>query len=140
MNDSKATNPSSTEWALRSMERGVVLIAGGVFKGGDLARLARLIRARLGDVAVVNTYVPQGTDPESPRFQYKLEWFDRVRGLFERHYKPDDLLVWVGDLNVAPEPRDVYDPERLLGSVCYHPDEHQALAQVVEWGLVDEIR
>jgi UDP-N-acetylmuramoylalanine--D-glutamate ligase len=46
VNDSKATNPSSTEWALRSVRRTVVLIAGGIFKGGDLARLVRLIRVR----------------------------------------------------------------------------------------------
>ena len=100
----------------------------------------RLIRGRLGDVAIVNTYVPQGTDVDSPNFQYKIEWFGRVRGLFERLYKPTDLLLWVGDLNVAPEPRDVHDPKRLYGSVCYHPDEHKALKGVMDWGLEDVFR
>jgi exodeoxyribonuclease-3 len=49
-------------------------------------------------------------------------------------------LVWVGDLNVAPEPADVYDPEKLRGSVGFHPEEHQALAQVMQWGFEDIYR
>ena len=107
---------------------------------GDEPDEPRLIRGRLGDVHVVNAYVPQGTATDSPRFQYKLEWFARVRRLFERHYQTTDQLVWVGDLNVAREPIDVYEPERLYGEVCYHPDEHRALAHVVDWGLVDVFR
>jgi Exodeoxyribonuclease III (EC 3.1.11.2) len=46
----------------------------------------------------------------------------------------------VGDFNVAPEPRDVYDPKGLLGSIGFHPDEHSALAQVKAWGFVDVFR
>jgi len=114
-------------------------VAFGIDDGGEPDE-TRLVRARLGDVAIVNTYVPQGTDVDSPRFAYKLEWFKRLKSLFTRHYKPTDLLVWVGDLNVAPEPMDVYDPERLDGSVCYHPAERAALADVKEWGLVDVFR
>ena len=107
---------------------------------GDAPDEPRLIRGRLGDTAIVNTYVPQGADPDSPKFQYKLEWFARLRRFFERHYKPTDLLAWVGDLNVAPEPLDVYDPDRLHGSVCYHPDEHAALKAVKDWGFTDVFR
>ena len=114
-------------------------VAFGLDDGGEPDE-TRLVRGRLGDVAIVNTYVPQGTDTESPRFQYKLEWFSRLRVLFERNYKATDLLVWVGDVNVAVEPRDVFDPERLHGSVCYHPDEHQALKGVMDWGFVDVFR
>ena len=107
---------------------------------GDEPDEARLIRGRLGDVRVVNTYVPQGTATDSPRFQYKLEWFGRVRRLLEKHYRASDLLVWLGDLNVAIEPIDVYEPERFYGEVCYHPDEHKALRDVIEWGFVDVFR
>ncbi|MBW1690040.1 MAG: alpha/beta fold hydrolase [Deltaproteobacteria bacterium] len=49
-------------------------------------------------------------------------------------------LVWAGDFNVAPEPIDVYDPEGLLGSIGYHPQEHKALAAVKSWGFVDVFR
>jgi len=101
---------------------------------------ARLIRGVFAGIPIVNTYVPQGTSPDSPRFQYKLEWFARLRALFERHYSPEKPLIWVGDLNVAPEPMDVYNPEGLLGGVCYHPDEHKAFKAVKDWGFVDVFR
>lgn len=101
---------------------------------------ARVIRVRLGEIVVVNTYVPQGTSASSPRFQYKLDWIMSLRDYFARSFAPDDLIVWAGDLNVAREPIDVYDPEGLLGDVCYHPDVHKALDYVMEWGFVDVFR
>jgi exodeoxyribonuclease-3 len=101
---------------------------------------ARLILMKVSGIPVLNTYVPQGKDPESERFQYKLKWFLRIRGFLERHFNPEDPLIWVGDFNVAPEARDVYDPEGLRGSIGFHPEEHRALEQVRQWGLVDVFR
>lgn len=101
---------------------------------------ARLIRAVIHGVPIVNTYVPQGRDPEDPFFQYKLEWFGRLRRYFEREFTPDAPLLWVGDLNVAPEDIDVHDPVRLRGHVGFHPDEQAAFARVVEWGFTDIFR
>jgi len=49
-------------------------------------------------------------------------------------------LLWVGDFNVAPEPIDVYDPEKLEGHVGYHPDEHAALKRIMDWGFIDIFR
>ena len=91
-------------------------------------------------IEIVNTYVPQGQDPASDQFQYKIDWFGRLRKYFEDHFKPDTALIWTGDFNVAPEPADVYDPEKLLGSVGYHPKEHSALHEVMQWGFVDVYR
>lgn len=101
---------------------------------------ARLIRAVFEGVTVVNTYVPQGTAVESPRFAFKLEWLRSLRDYFARDFSPDDSVVWAGDLNVAPLPIDVYDPEGLRGSVCFHPDEHEALNYAMSWGFVDVFR
>ena len=101
---------------------------------------ARLIRVKINGITFINSYVPQGTAVDDPRFQYKLEWFARLKCLFEKCYKPDDSLIWAGDLNVAPLPIDVYDPERLAGSVCFHPDEHKALQSVLDWGFTDLFR
>ena len=101
---------------------------------------ARVIRTVVNGIAVVNTYVPQGTAPDSPRFQYKLDWIMGMPDYFGAHFTPDDPIVWAGDFNVAPEPIDVYDPEGLAGSVCYHPDEHSALNHAKEWGFVDLFR
>lgn len=101
---------------------------------------ARIIRANVNGVTIVNTYIPQGTAVDSPKFEYKLAWIQNMRDYFSASFTPDDPIVWVGDFNVAHEPIDVYDPDGLLGSVCYHPREHTALGQAKEWGFVDVFR
>jgi exodeoxyribonuclease-3 len=100
----------------------------------------RLIRATVGEVAFVNTYVPQGRSVDSEHFQYKLEWLRRLRALFEAHYDPADPLVLMGDLNVATEDIDVYDPRRLRYHVDFHPEVQSALEEVRAWGFVDLFR
>lgn len=101
---------------------------------------SRLIAGELDGITIVNTYVPQGYLAESAKFDYKLQWFDRLLSFFERNFKSSDAVVWVGDLNVAPAAIDVYDPVGLAGHVCYHPEVHNALARVMEWGLRDVFR
>jgi len=101
---------------------------------------ARLIRAVIGGIHVVNTYVPQGREVESEHFRYKLEWLARLRSFFQRHYTPQTPLLWAGDFNVAPEPIDVHDPKRLAQHVDFHPEARTALKQVRQWGFVDVFR
>ncbi|MFH1615070.1 MAG: exodeoxyribonuclease III [Planctomycetota bacterium] len=101
---------------------------------------ARLIKASIGGINVVNTYIPQGYDVQSDKFEYKLQWFKRLKTYFAKKFKPCDYVLWMGDFNVAPEPRDVYDPDKLSGSVCFHPAEHKALGEVMRWGFVDIFR
>ncbi|UCF10105.1 MAG: exodeoxyribonuclease III [Candidatus Bipolaricaulota bacterium] len=100
----------------------------------------RLLMARVGGVPIVNTYVPQGRDPDHPMFAVKLAWFERLRAFFERRFNPEGPLLWVGDLNVAPLPIDVHDPVRLDGQIGYHPRERDALAETASWGFVDVFR
>jgi exodeoxyribonuclease III len=110
------------------------------FDGAGKDEGTRLISCRVRGVEIVNTYVPQGTSPESDKFQYKLGWFGRLLDHFTKRYSASDRLVWVGDFNVAPDPIDVHDPKRLLGHVGFHPDEHRALAAVKAWGFTDIFR
>ena len=114
-------------------------VSFGLDDGGP-ADPARLVSARVCGIPIVNTYVPQGRDPQDPMFAYKLAWISRLHRYFERHFSPEDPLLWVGDYNVAPEPIDVHDPKRLLGHVGFHPKEHAALAQVKAWGFTDVFR
>jgi exodeoxyribonuclease-3 len=101
---------------------------------------ARLIKAVINSVAIVNTYIPQGHSPESEKFEYKLEWFARLGRYFARHFTPDDPVIWVGDFNIAREAKDVYDPEGLWGHVCYCSEVQEALTEIMDWGLVDIFR
>jgi len=101
---------------------------------------SRLIKAVVNGVGIVNTYVPQGESPVSEKFQYKLEWFDRLSTFFRENFKPTDPVIWVGDLNVAPEAIDVHDPENLLGHVCFCPEVSEALQKTMKWGFADVFR
>jgi exodeoxyribonuclease-3 len=114
-------------------------VSCGLDDGGEPDE-ARLIRAVIRGIPVVNTYVPQGRSADSPHFEYKLEWLARLRTWFNSHYSPQEPLLWMGDFNVAPEPIDVYDPKQLKKHVDFHPDAREALQQVKEWGFVDVFR
>jgi exodeoxyribonuclease-3 len=114
-------------------------VAYGLDDGGPPDE-ARLIRAIVAGVPVVNTYVPQGQSVESPLFAYKLEWLSRLRNYFARRFSPDAPLLWCGDFNVAPEEIDVHDPKRLKDHVDFHPQARASLERVREWGFVDVFR
>ncbi len=100
----------------------------------------RLVKATISGIEIVNTYVPQGYSPESEKFEYKLKWFERLLNFFDKNFKPADPILWVGDFNIAPEAIDVYDPEGLLGHVCFHPEVHRVLKEVMKWGFIDVFR
>jgi exodeoxyribonuclease III len=111
----------------------------GLDDGGP-ADEARLLQARVGPIQIVNTYVPQGRDIADAMFQYKLAWFARLRAYFERHFTQRALVVWVGDLNVAPQAIDIHNAAEQAQHVCYHPAVRQAFSHTVAWGFVDVFR
>jgi exodeoxyribonuclease-3 len=100
----------------------------------------RLIVATYDDLTIINTYVPQGQERESPQFAYKLAWFGRLKKYMEKHFQPQNAIIWCGDLNVAPENIDVHDPKRILGHVCFNPEVWKAYNEVKAWGFVDVFR
>jgi exodeoxyribonuclease-3 len=101
----------------------------------------RLACVRLGPVTIVNTYVPQGRALDSPHFSEKLEWFARLRRFLEARFDPErDRVLWTGDLNVAPEPKDVYDSKKVAPHVCHCDEVTEAFAAVRGWGLEDVFR
>jgi exodeoxyribonuclease-3 len=101
---------------------------------------ARLIRTDFKGISIINTYVPQGRDRETTQFIYKLEWYRRFRNYLERFLSSDQPVIWLGDMNVAPENIDVHDPKRLLGHVCFTPEVWDAYADVKSWGFEDVFR
>ena len=101
---------------------------------------ARLIKAQYKDITLINTYVPQGREVGTDYFAYKISWLHGMRKYLEKHCNSADKVIWLGDLNVAPEDIDVYDPKRLAGKVCFHPDEQAAFEHSKSWGLTDLFR
>lgn len=114
-------------------------VSFGLDDGGP-ADEDRLVRGIYNGISVVNTYVPQGQKVGTFQFKYKLEWFDRLKAFFDKHYSPEGPLIWCGDINVAPEDIDVHNPRRLLGHVCFCPEVWEAFRKVKAWGFVDIFR
>lgn len=108
---------------------------------GDLASGSRLSRIRINGVDVVNTYVPQGQALDSDKFSFKLEWFSRLKSYFSQGFDAEKShLLWVGDLNVAPLPMDVYDSKAVWPHVCHCQEVIDAFQGVCSWGFVDIFR
>ena len=110
------------------------------FNDGLSADESRLIAAKIGNIHVVNTYVPQGREINNAMFKYKLKWFERLRKFFDRNFKRGDKLIWVGDLNIAPETIDIYNANMQENHVCYHKDARTAFEKTKQWGFIDIFR
>ena len=101
---------------------------------------ARYLEALTDGVRVASVYVPNGTAVGSERFAFKLAFLERLRARAAELLAGDDPLVIGGDMNVAPYPIDVFDPEALDGTVCYHPDERARYRALLHLGLYDAYR
>ncbi len=100
----------------------------------------RILCTVVQGIPIVNTYVPQGYKITSEKYAFKLEWFKRIRRYFEERLDPARPAIWLGDLNVAPEPIDVYHPDRRVNDVDFHIDARNAYKDAVAWGFTDVFR
>jgi exodeoxyribonuclease-3 len=100
----------------------------------------RVLAATYGDTRVICIYVPNGESVESDKYQYKLKWLaaltDWLRGELRQYPK----LALLGDYNIAPEDRDVWDPAVWQGKVLFSAPERAALATLLALGLKDSFR
>ncbi len=101
---------------------------------------ARMIAADCGGVRVVSVYAPNGRTLGSQFYAAKLAWFERLSRWLAESADPAQPLVVGGDLNVAPEDRDVWDPRACHGGTHVSPPEREAFATLGRWGLVDIYR
>jgi len=100
----------------------------------------RLLSARIEGINIVNVYVPQGQNTESPKFTYKLEFLQSLIDELKTTYTIDDAVVLLGDINIAPDDRDVVSAEEMQDRVSFHPREHAMLDQLRQWGFSDIYR
>jgi len=101
---------------------------------------ARMISAVCGGIRVVSLYAPNGRAVESPFYQAKLAWFDRLARWLVEAGDPHGALALGGDFNVAPADADVWDPEACRGGTHVSEPERQRFARLCDWGLVDAYR
>jgi exodeoxyribonuclease-3 len=89
---------------------------------------------------VVSVYVPNGQSVGSDKYLYKLRWFDALATWLQAELSAHPKLAVLGDFNVAPEERDVHDPQAWEGQVLFSEPERAALRRVFDMGLVDSFR
>jgi exodeoxyribonuclease III len=97
---------------------------------------ARAVAATCDGVRVVSVYVPNGRQPDSDHYRYKLEWLTALRATIE---DPETTVV-LGDMNIAPADADVFDPDAYVGQTHVTPPERRALHELQSIGLHDVVR
>ena len=100
----------------------------------------RVIAATVEDVRVVCLYAPNGQALDSDKFTYKLGWYAALRDWLADEIVRHPRLAVLGDMNIAPEDRDVHDPKAWEGQVHVSPPERAALRALTDLGLADAFR
>ena len=103
------------------------------FREGKADKQARVLEVVVDDVRIFNLYAPNGTQVGSEAYRYKLEWYARLRAQLGAQHRPDESILVVGDFNVAPDARDVYDLEYFRGRLQFTEPEHRALAELCDF-------
>jgi len=112
----------------------------GFHDGEEPLADTRLIIIHTPSFSLLNTYIPQGKSIEHPDYQYKIRFFQRIHHWLKNGFSPQDHLVWVGDMNVAPSAIDVANPEEKKNHVCFHQDIRDVYHETIQWGFVDLFR
>ncbi|MCF6287983.1 MAG: exodeoxyribonuclease III [Proteobacteria bacterium] len=100
----------------------------------------RIIAATIDDVRIINLYVVNGSEPESEKYQYKMHWLQQVTKFISQQLAKYEHVVVLGDFNIAPDDRDVYDPVYWQDKILCSPKERDKLTGMLDLGLDDTFR
>ena len=100
----------------------------------------RVLAATVGDLRIVDLYVVNGEAVGSEKFDYKLRWLAAVREWLRAERAAHPNLVVLGDFNIAPDDRDVWDPKRWREKILCSTPEREALRSLLDLGLHDSFR
>lgn len=100
----------------------------------------RVLAATYGDTRVVCVYIPNGESVESDKYQYKLKWLAALTDWLREELKKYPKLALLGDYNIAPDERDVWDAKEWEGKVLFSAPEHAAFEGLTALGLKDSFR
>ena len=101
---------------------------------------ARFLETEIDGVRIFNTYIPQGFEIDSPKYQKKLKYYKDITAYFRKNLKPETPALWMGDLNVAPTEIDLARPKENQDHVCFHIDARNALKNAMEGMWTDLFR
>jgi exodeoxyribonuclease-3 len=112
-------------------------------RAGDADEQKRVISALFRGVRIVNLYVPNGSEVESDKYRYKLNWLQLLEHYLKAYLPSNSTtagIVMCGDFNIALEDRDIYNPEGKATHIMASPQERQALESVLKLGFRDAFR
>jgi exodeoxyribonuclease III len=101
---------------------------------------ARVIAGTVAGVRTVGAYFPNGQAPDSDKFVYKMRWLEALHAWLTIEMTQHANLVLMGDYNIAPEDRDVFDPIAWAGQIHCTPQERAHFRSLLGLGLVDAFR
>lgn len=107
---------------------------------GFITDQQRLIAATVNGVRVISAYFPNGQAPASEKFVYKMQWLAALQDWLKNEVREHPQLALLGDFNIAPEDRDVHNPEAWIGQNLVSPEERAVFMQLTALGLVDVFR
>ncbi|MDP3705705.1 MAG: exodeoxyribonuclease III [Legionellaceae bacterium] len=100
----------------------------------------RILATTIGNLRIINLYVPNGSEVNSEKYLYKLDWLEKVTTFIHQQMQQYPDVIVLGDFNIAPDDRDVHDPLAWEGCVLVSPAERAALADLLALGLHDSFR
>lgn len=100
----------------------------------------RVIAATLGDVRLVCAYIPNGSEVGSDKYAYKLRWLAALTEWLKQEVARYPKLALLGDYNIAPEDRDVHDPEAWRDKILCSVPEREAFRGLLALGMRDAFR
>jgi exodeoxyribonuclease-3 len=100
----------------------------------------RVLAATYGDTRVICVYVPNGEAVSSDKYQYKLKWLAALTQWLQAELQKHPRLALLGDFNIAPDDRDVWDPQAWEGKVLFSQPEREALGKLLALGMKDGFR
>ena len=123
---------------LEDVSRGFAPIVGEEL-AGDFDQQKRVITGVVGNVRIINLYVPNGSAIGSEKYDYKLGWFKVLKEYLQILTKEPQGICMCGDFNIALEDKDIYKPKGEK-QIMASPVEREALQSILELGFADAFR
>lgn len=101
---------------------------------------ARYIEAAVNGVLVACLYAPNGNPQPGPKFSYKLAWMERFLAHAQGLWDTGLPVALVGDYNIVPEPRDIYQTTSYRDNALVQPESRALYARLLAQGWTDAIR
>ncbi len=121
------------------LSRDPIEIEQHALPGNPSDEQARYIEALIGTIRVASIYLPNGNPIDSEKFNYKLEWMDRLQTHARTLLEYEEAIVLGGDFNVCPTDDDVYDPDGFAGDALCHPESRSRFRMLCHLGYTDAL-